>query len=127
MSVTGNTLADNTVELECGKFNVTDVKVVADENGTALTEDMIAELKAGDKVYAEVTYVNGTGADKEFVLFGAAYSAKRMTSANYAPVTALGSVTGEAKAYVEITVDNPAEFEAKAIAVESVATMKPLK
>lgn len=126
-SVTGGTLVNNVAEIAAPEFNITSVKITVDENGTELTDDLKAALKAGDKVYVEVKYINETGADKAFTTMGATYASNRMTDVNYAEVTALGSVTDTVTKYVELDVTDVTNFDAKAFVVDGFTNLTPIK
>lgn len=125
-SVTGNALADKTVVIGAGEFEVS-VKITVDENGTELTAENKANLTAGSKVYAQVTYTNTTGEDKVFTVLGATYASNRMTDVNYAEVTALGSVTDTVTKYVELDVTDVTNFDAKAFVVDGFTNLTPIK
>ncbi len=122
-SVTGNTLTEKTAVIEPGEFAIVNISITADENGAPVNK---ADLVAGDKVYAAVTYTNQSGKDYTFTLLGATYAEDRMTDTNFANITASGAVSTEVTEYVELDVTDVTELEIKAFAVESLVNLKPL-
>ena len=109
-----------TSQVNAGEFEVVSVGLT-DADGKAITK---ADLVAGDKVYASVTYQNLSGEDETFTLLGATYAEGRMTDTNFKNITALGSVKTEVTETVELDVTDVTELEIKAFTVESLANLK---